>query len=270
MNQVDDGGPGKTVLITGSSSGIGLAIAGAFAGAGYHVGLNSFESPDRVGKALERVKQATARAGGKGEVAYFQADLSRVEGERLVADFIGRFGRIDVLINNAGVQKVMAADELPVEDWQRIRAIILDAAFETIRAALPPMKKQGGGRIINIASAHGLVASPFKSAYIAAKHGVVGLTKSVALEVAEENITVNAICPGYVWTDLVKRQVADQARVHGVSEQEVREKIMLGPQPTKRFIDEEEVAGLALYLAGDLARSITGTSIAIDGGWTAR
>jgi 3-hydroxybutyrate dehydrogenase len=205
-----------------------------------------------------------------GQVEYFQADLAQGQGVDLVKMFIARFGQIDVLVNNAGVQKVSPVEEFPFEDWEQVRSVSLDGAFHTIRTALPGMKKQGRGRIINIVSAHGLVASPFKSAYVAAKHGVIGLTKTVALEVAEEGITVNAICPGYVLTPLVEKQLADQAKAHNISEEDVKNKIMLSPQPTKEFVQPEEVAAMVLYLAGDMARSITGASIAIDGGWTAR
>lgn len=253
------------MLVTGSTSGIGLAIARAFADAGYDVGLNSFEDEGSVGAVIEMVK-----ANASGDISYFQADLARKEGIDLVARFIQRFGHIDVLVNNAGVQKVSPIDDLELEDWEQVRSISLDAAFHTIKSALPDMKARGWGRVINIASAHGLVASPYKSAYVSAKHGLLGLTKTVALEVAEQGITVNAICPGYVLTPLVEQQLADQAKAHNISEEEVKNQIMLTPQPTKQFVAPEEVASMALYLAGDMARSITGTSIAIDGGWTAR
>ena len=175
-----------------------------------------------------------------------------------------------MLVNNAGIQKVSPVEEFELDDWARVRSIILDSSFEAIKASVPGMAERGWGRIINIASAHGLVASPFKSAYVSAKHGMMGLTKTVALEVAEKGITVNAICPGYVLTPLVEAQLKDQARVHGISEDEVKREIMLAPQPTKQFVGIDEVAELAFYLSGDLARSITGTAISIDGGWTAR
>ena len=257
---------GNNVLVTGSTSGIGLGVASRFAKAGYNVGLNSFEPPEKVQDALECVK---AVAGG-GDVVYFPADLAERHGSELVESFLDWFGHVDVLINNAGVQKVAPVDEFRPEDWNRVRSVILDAAFDTIRTALPDMKSRQRGRIINIASAHALVASPFKSAYISAKHGILGLTKTVALEVAEQGITVNAICPGYVLTPLVEKQLDDQARAYNISRNDVKNQIMLAPQPTKRFVSVEEVAELAFYLGGDLARSITGTSIAIDGGWTAR
>lgn len=265
----------KTALVTGSSSGIGLAIACRLAADGYHVGLNSFESEADIKPALAQVREIAKSKGegegkGEGKVSYFQADLAQKQGGALVTRVIEEFGRIDVLVNNAGVQKVAPVEAFPQEDWERIRAIMLDASFHTIKAALPDMLKRSWGRIINIASAHGLVASPFKSAYVSAKHGVLGLTKTVALEVAEKGITVNAICPGYVFTPLVEKQLADQAKIHHMSEERVKREIMLAPQPTRQFVQPEEVAAMAAYLCGDMARSITGTSIAIDGGWTAR
>lgn len=256
----------KTVLVTGSTSGIGLAIAFEFARAGYRVALNSFEAEANVADALRSVIDA-----GSAEVAYFQADLADGNaGARLVEAVTEQLGALDVLINNAGVQKVAPIDELPPKDWERIRAISLDGSFHTIRAALPGMVERGWGRIINIVSAHGLRASPFKSAYVATKHGVIGLTKSVALEVAEKGVTVNAICPGYVWTPLVEKQLEDQAKTHGMAREDVIRNIILAPQPTRQFVQPEEISALALYLCGDMARSITGTSLSVDGGWTAK
>ncbi len=256
----------RTVLVTGSSSGIGLAIAKKFAARGCDVALNSFEAEADVRAALESVA-----AGASGTVRYFQADLADpAESFALVGQVSEAFGKLDILVNNAGIQKVAPIQEFPAADWDRILAVSLDSAFHTIRAAIPGMLERGWGRIINIASAHGLRASPFKSAYVATKHGVIGLTKTVALEVAEAGITVNAICPGYVWTPLVARQVADQAKVHGISEDDVIRNIFLAPQPTKQFVQPEEIAELAAYLSGDMARSITGTAISIDGGWTAK
>jgi 3-hydroxybutyrate dehydrogenase len=256
----------RVALVTGSTSGIGLSIAKKFAAMGFDVAVNSFEAEAEASKAL-----ATIAGGATGEIDYFRADLSTPAlGYDLVTRAIERFGRLDVLVNNAGVQKVAPIEDFPPEDWDRIRAISLDSAFHTIRAAVPDMAGRGWGRIINIASAHGLRASPFKSAYVATKHGVVGLTKTVALETAEKGITCNAICPGYVWTPLVAAQVADQARVHNLSEEAVIREVMLAPQPTRQFVQPEEIAELAGYLCGDMARSITGSAISIDGGWTAK
>lgn len=256
----------KVVLVTGSTSGIGLAIAKKFAQEGFSIALNSFEPESEVADAVSEVKDAAS-----GEVGYFAADLARgAAGADLVKSVIAGFERIDILVNNAGVQKVAAVEDFPAEDWDRIRAISLDGSFHTIHAALPDMYARKWGRIINIASAHGLRASPYKSAYVATKHGVIGLTKTVALEAAEKGVTVNAICPGYVWTPLVARQLEDQSKVHNMSREEIVRNIMLAPQPTKEFVQPEEIASLAHYLSGDMARSITGASISIDGGWTAK
>ena len=255
----------RVALVTGSTSGIGLSIAKRLASAGYAVAVNSFEAEGAVAEALDEV------AGDGADVRYFQADLADpAQSFELAGEVAASFGRLDVLVNNAGIQKVAPVEELPPADWDKVLAISLDSAFHTIRAALPGMVARGWGRIINIASAHGLRASPFKSAYVATKHGVVGLTKAVALETAEKGITVNAICPGYVWTPLVAQQVADQAKVHGLAEAEVIRNIFLAPQPSRRFVQPEEIAELAAYLCGDLARSITGSAISIDGGWTAK
>ncbi len=253
----------KAALVTGSTSGIGLGIARKLAAEGLDVALNSFEADGSA--AVAEVEEVA-----KGRVIYVSADLSQRQGLRLVDDVISAFGRLDVLVNNAGVQKVAPVEEFDANDWERVTAIALDGTFHTTSRAIPGMVERGWGRIINIASAHGLVASPFKSAYVSAKHGVLGLTKTVALEVAEKGVTVNAICPGYVLTPLVEAQLKDQAKVHGISEDQVKREIMLAPQPTKQFVTVEEVAALAWFLCDDMARSITGTSIAMDGGWTAR
>jgi 3-hydroxybutyrate dehydrogenase len=258
--------PRRVALVTGSTSGIGLSIARKFASSGYDVAVNSFESEDDAAGAMAEIG-----SGAAGCVRYFAADLADAEQSAgLVDAVIAAFGRIDVLVNNAGIQKVAPIEEFPPADWNRIIAVSLDSAFHTIRRAVPDMAARGWGRIVNIASAHGLRASPFKSAYVATKHGVVGLTKTVALETAEKGITVNAICPGYVWTPLVAKQVADQARVHGISEDEVIREVILAPQPTRQFVQPEEIAELAAFLCTDHARSITGSAISIDGGWTAK
>lgn len=256
----------KVALITGSTSGIGLGLARAFAGEGVNVMLHGLG--DRV--EMERLRDALAAEAGVA-VRYHDADVSQAgEVARLVADTEEAFGAIDILVNNAGVQWVAAVEEFPPERWSMIQDIVLNASFHAIRAALPGMKRRGWGRILNLASAHGLVASPFKSAYVAAKHGLVGLTRSVALELAETAITCNAICPGYVRTPLVEGQIESQARAHGLTRERVISEVILASQPTRRFIEIEEVAALAVFLCGDQARSITGAAIPLDGGWTAR
>jgi 3-hydroxybutyrate dehydrogenase len=255
---------GKTVLITGSTSGIGLGIAEQFARAGANIVLNGIG--DAAG--IEATRRRLAETHGV-EVRFDGADMSRpaaIEAMfRAVAD---EFGGVDILVNNAGIQHVAPVDEFPPEKWDAIIAINLTAAFHTIRHALPAMKRRKWGRIIQVASAHALVASPFKSAYVAAKHGIAGLTKTVALEVAEQGITVNAICPGYVWTPLVEKQVPETARARGISEDEVVKNVLLAAQPTKQFVTVEQVAALAAFLASDAAASITGAVLPVDGGWT--
>ncbi|MCK3776617.1 3-hydroxybutyrate dehydrogenase [Ensifer sesbaniae] len=256
----------KTAVITGSTSGIGLAIAKAFAKGGANIVLNGFGSPDEIRQATDDVGALTS-----GTVVYHGADMTKpAEIADLIATAAERFGSVDILVNNAGIQYVEKVEDFPIEQWDRIIAINLSSSFHTIRAAIPGMKAKGWGRIINIASAHGLVASPFKAAYVAAKHGVLGLTKTVALEVAENGITVNSICPGYVLTPLVEKQIPDQARTRGITEQQVINDVMLKGQPTKKFITVEQVASLAVYLAGDDAAQITGTHVSMDGGWTAQ
>lgn len=257
---------GKSAVITGSTSGIGLGIARVLAAEGVNIMLNGFGDA----AAIEKLRAELAAASGV-KVLYNGADMSKGEEvAALVAAAESAFGSVDILVNNAGIQFVSAVDEFPEAKWAAIQAINLSSSYHAIKAALPGMKKRNWGRVINIASAHGLVASPFKSAYVAAKHGQVGLTKSVALEVAESNITVNAICPGYVRTPLVEGQIEDQAKVHNMPRDRVIKEVILSAQPSKRFVEIEEVAALALYLCGEMARSITGASIAIDGGWTAR
>jgi 3-hydroxybutyrate dehydrogenase len=257
---------GQVAVISGSTSGIGLALARAVASRGGDVVLNGLGDPAEI----ERTR-AEMEASCGVRVRYHAADMLR--GDE-VADMVAyarhQLGRLDILVNNAGVQHVEAVEKFPSDQWEKIIAINLSSTFYATRAAIPIMKAQGRGRIVNIASAHGLVASPFKSAYVAAKHGVIGFTKTVALEVAQDNITCNALCPGYVETPIVEKQIADQARTRGVSRDQVLKDVILGSQPTKRFVTTDELAGLFLYLVSDLGASANGGSFSIDGGWTAQ
>ena len=256
----------KTVIISGSTSGIGLGIAESFALAGHNVVLNG------LGKA-EDIETTRARlsALGAGEVIFHGANmLEPKEIADLVASTEKAFGSVDVIVPNAGIQHVEKIEDFPVAKWDAIIGINLSSAFHLIRAAMPGMKKNGFGRIIAIASAHGLVASPYKSAYVAAKHGILGLVKTVALEGAEFGITANAICPGYVETPLVSGQIADTAKARNMSEDEVISEVILKAQPTKQFVQVGQIAALANYLASDQAAQITGAALPIDGGWTAQ
>ena len=257
---------GKSVIVTGSTSGIGLGIARAFAAQGCNVMLNGFGDSAQI----EKLRAAIA-AEHKVTVLYSSADMGKaLEVSAMVDQVARRFGSVDVLVNNAGIQHVAPVEEFPVEKWDQILAINLSSVFHGIRAALPGMKTRKWGRIINIASAHGLVASPFKSAYVAAKHGVVGLTKTVALETAGKGITCNAVCPGFVLTPLVETQILDRAKERGMSREDAISNVILERQPSKEFVKVEEIAALTVFLASDAAASITGSAYSIDGGWTAQ
>ncbi|GHF52934.1 3-hydroxybutyrate dehydrogenase [Seohaeicola zhoushanensis] len=252
---------GKTAVVTGSNSGIGLGIARALAGAGAHVVLNSFTDRDEDhALAADMAKEFGT------EVRYIAADMSKGDDCRAL---IAKAGACDILVNNAGIQHVAPIDEFPVDKWNAIIAINLTSAFHTTAVALPMMRKAGWGRVVNIASAHGLTASPFKSAYIAAKHGVVGLSKTTALETAGQGITCNAICPGYVLTPLVEAQIPDQMKTHNMGREEVIKKVMLERQPSREFATVEQLGGTTVFLCSDAAAQITGTTISVDGGWTA-
>lgn len=256
---------GKVALVTGSTSGIGLGIAQALAAAGADVVLNGLGIASEIGRAREQI---AAEFGIKA--SYSPADMTKPKSiAEMVAAIIAQSGRLDILVNNAGIQHVAPLDQFPVEKWDQILAINLTSAFHTTRLALPAMRRSGFGRIINIASAHGLVGSPFKSAYVAAKHGIVGLTKVTALETAEEGITCNAVCPGYVSTPLVESQIEAQAKAHGISRDQVIRDVLLAQQPNKRFATVEELGALTVFLSTDAAASITGIALPVDGGWTA-
>jgi 3-hydroxybutyrate dehydrogenase len=255
----------KVSLITGSTSGIGLGVARALAAAGSAVILNGFGKPEEI----EATRTSVAEDFGV-EVDYSGADMSDPASiARMIEEMLAKFGRIDIIINNAGIQHVAPLQEFPSAKWDAIIAINLSSAFHTSRLALPSMVANKWGRIINIASAHGLVGSPFKSAYVAAKHGMLGLTKVVALETAEQGITCNAICPGYVYTPLVEAQIEGQAKAHGIPRDQVIREVLLAQQPNKRFAMVDELGALSVFLASDAAASITGAAIPVDGGWTA-
>jgi 3-hydroxybutyrate dehydrogenase len=255
---------GKTALVTGSTSGIGLGIAQRLAAEGASIILNGFGEHAEIERVAAELRKHAAR------VTYDGADMSKPEAVcAMVEKAIAEFGAVDIVVNNAGIQHVAPVDDFPPAKWDAILAINLSAAFHTVRAALPAMKKKGWGRVVNIASAHALVASPFKSAYVAAKHGIAGFTKTVALEVAEQGITVNAVCPGYVLTPLVEKQIPDTAKARGITREQVVRDVLLAAQPTKKFVSVEEVAALTAFLCSNEAASITGAVMPVEGGWTA-
>lgn len=257
---------GQTAVITGSTSGIGLALARAVASHGGDVVLNGLGDAAEIERSRAELESSSG-----ARVLYHPADMTKGEEIADMVAFAEReLGRLDILVNNAGIQYVEAVENFPTDKWEQIIAINLSSAFYATRAAIPLMKAQGRGRIVNMASAHGLVASPFKSAYVAAKHGIIGFTKTVALEVAQDNITCNAICPGFVETPIVAKQIADQARTRNMSEEDVLKTVILGSQPTKRFVTTQELTGIFLYLVSDLGASANGASFSIDGGWTAQ
>jgi len=256
---------GKTALVTGSTSGIGLAIARALAGKGANLVINGFGDAGEI----EKTRGALEAASG-GRALYSAADLTRADAiKAMMAEALDAFGSVDILVNNAGMQHVAPVDEFPVEKWDLIIALNLTAAFHTTRLALPGMKERGWGRIVNTASAHSLIASPNKSAYVAAKHGIAGFTKAVALETAQAGITANCISPGYVWTQLVENQIPDTMKARGLTREQVMNDVLLAAQPTKQFVTVDQVAALALFLCRDEAASITGANLSMDGGWTA-
>jgi 3-hydroxybutyrate dehydrogenase len=256
---------GKSALVTGSTSGIGLAIARAMAAQGANVTINGFG--DKV--AIEKERSGIEKEFGVKAV-YSPADMTKpAEIADMVKTAEKTFGSLDVLVNNAGIQFVSPIEDFPIDKWDQILAINLSAAFHAIRAAVPGMKSRKWGRIISTASAHSLVASPFKAAYVTAKHGLAGLTKTVALELATFGVTCNCISPGYVWTPLVEKQIPDTAKARGITEEEVKRDVILAAQPTKEFITVDEIASLAVYLCSDAAKAITGANLSIDGGWTA-
>jgi 3-hydroxybutyrate dehydrogenase len=256
---------GRSAIVTGSTSGIGLGIARALAAAGANVLLNGFGDPAQIEETRSSLE---AETGVK--VVYDGADLTKTEPVlAMVEKANAAFGQVDILVNNAGIQHVNPLETFPADKWDLIIALNLSAAFHATRVVFAGMKERGYGRIINVASAHGLIASPFKSAYVAAKHGVVGLTKVTALEGAEFGVTANAICPGYVWTPLVEKQIDDQAKAHNMSKDRVIREVLLAQQPNKKFATVEQMGALAVFLCTESAASITGTALPVDGGWTA-
>jgi 3-hydroxybutyrate dehydrogenase len=256
---------GKSALVTGSTSGIGLAMARAIAEQGANVTINGFGDA----AAIEKERSGIEKNFGVKAV-YSAADMTKpAEIAAMIKTAETTFGALDILVNNAGIQFVSPIEDFPIEKWDQIISINLSAAFHAMRAAVPGMKARKWGRIISTASAHSLVASPFKSAYVTAKHGLAGLSKTVALETATFGITVNCISPGYVWTPLVEKQIPDTAKARGMTEEQVKRDVILAAQPTKEFVTVEEVASLAVYLCSDAAKAITGANLSIDGGWTA-
>lgn len=256
---------GKTAVVTGSTSGIGLGIAEGFAKEGINLVLNGFGDAAEI----ETIRAGLASKFGI-KVTYDGADMSKPEQiEAMMKKAAADFGGVDILVNNAGIQHVCPVEDFPTAKWDAIIAINMSSAFHTTKMAVPYMKSKGWGRIINVASAHAMVASPFKSAYVASKHGIMGFTKTVALEVAEKGITCNAICPGYVLTPLVEKQIPDTAKARGMTEEQVKKDVLLAAQPTKQFVTTQQVAGTAIFLCSDSAASITGTNIMVEGGWTA-
>ena len=256
---------GKTAIVTGSTSGIGLGIARSLAEAGANIVLNGLGDMDEIKRTRDTLQEASGVT-----VSFDSANLmDPMDTAAMVERAERMFGRVDILVNNAGIQHVSPIEEFPAAKWDAIIALDLSAVFHATKAAFKGMKERKFGRIINVASAHGLVASPFKSAYVAAKHGVVGLTKVTALEGAEFNVTANAICPGYVWTPLVEKQIADQAKAHNIPREQVIRDVLLINQPNKKFATVEEMGALAVFLSSDMAASITGTALPVDGGWTA-
>jgi len=255
---------GKTAIVTGSTSGIGLGIAEAFARAGANIVLNGFGDATQI----ERTRAELAHRSN-AMIVYSPADMAKPRAiEQMVRQTVDTFGTVDIMVNNAGIQHVAPIEEFPEEKWEAILAINLSSAFHATKMVLPLMRAKGWGRVINVASAHALVASPYKAAYVAAKHGVLGLTRVTALETAEDGITCNAICPGYVRTPLVEQQIDDQAKAHGIDREKVISDVLLKRQPNKRFVEVAELAALALFLCTDNGASVTGAALPMDGGWT--